>query len=304
MRLEKTIMLRSQEQEPEFQPSPWPVPASETRVTPDELTAAVAALESRRETEARHLQGTLTLGEAVSELHLDATPDELLAEVKAQREKRAAEEAAREAEKAREKRADTGFAVPPSVGHGSVPLARLAPFSFNSRSKRKPWIFVLAILLMGNVFGHLHAPRVRINTSGQAAISAPQYNTLAEVPDGKTVLCSTANLQAIKNGASPAKVRLGEIDDEDMAWRIVKHDGHVYVRLQTPRMSVSELQRIGNLNVYNVKNAGELEGVHEQAVSVPLDKMDWNGTVTTGDGFQQITVSRLGLDAYADLEKM
>lgn len=296
-------MLRSQEQE--FQPSPWPVPASETRVTPDELTAAVAALEQKREEQARHLQGTLTLGEAVSELHLDATPDDLLAEVEAQRAKKAALEVAAQAEQAaaqaRQKQAETGFAVPPSVQNSRG--VRPFPTFSNRPRKRSPWVFVVAIILMGNVFGHLHAPRITINTSHSAPISAPQYSTLADVPNGKMVLCSTATLREIQRGASPAKIPIGQVDDQNRAWRIIKHDGHVYVRLQTPILGKQALRSVSNLPVNNNKNAGELRGEHEQTVTVRLDKLDWDGAFQEVDGGQQIAVSHVGLDDYANVDE-
>ena len=67
-----------------------PISVSQARVTPDELSSALAAIEARRQAEAAHLAGTIPIDQAVSELHLDSTSDEIWAEVQAQRTKASA----------------------------------------------------------------------------------------------------------------------------------------------------------------------------------------------------------------------
>lgn len=64
------------------------LPAAQVRVKAEELAQALAAIELRRQEEARRLEGTVVIGDAVQELQLDVTPDELLAEVQAQRARR------------------------------------------------------------------------------------------------------------------------------------------------------------------------------------------------------------------------
>jgi hypothetical protein len=54
-----------------------PVNAAAARVTPEELAAAMKVLQARRDAEA----GTITIGEAISELGVDASAEELLAAV-------------------------------------------------------------------------------------------------------------------------------------------------------------------------------------------------------------------------------
>ena len=60
--------------------------AALTRVSAEELTRALAAIESRRQSGLERDMDTIALGEAVRQLALDLTPDELLAEIRAQRE--------------------------------------------------------------------------------------------------------------------------------------------------------------------------------------------------------------------------
>ena len=52
------------------------------RVTPEELAAAITALQIRKEGQ----PGTIAIGDAVEELGLDVTPEEVLAEVQARRQ--------------------------------------------------------------------------------------------------------------------------------------------------------------------------------------------------------------------------
>jgi hypothetical protein len=58
---------------------------AEERVTSEELTRALARIEARKEQEAQHTAVTIPLGQAVEELGLAATPEEIFAEVQAQR---------------------------------------------------------------------------------------------------------------------------------------------------------------------------------------------------------------------------
>ncbi len=60
-------------------------PASQERVTGAELTQAMARIEARRQAEAKRPAGTVPLGQAVEEMDLAVTPEELLAEVEALR---------------------------------------------------------------------------------------------------------------------------------------------------------------------------------------------------------------------------
>jgi len=68
------MMLNHEQPQEQLQP-----PAAQVRVTPEELAAAIARLEARR----AGADGKIAIGDAVTELSLDATPEEVLAEVQA-----------------------------------------------------------------------------------------------------------------------------------------------------------------------------------------------------------------------------
>ena len=74
------IMLKHEDIPQPQTPSPS---AAQVRVTPEELAAAVTALQIRKEGQ----PGTIAIGDAVEELGLDVTPEEVLAEVQARRAK-------------------------------------------------------------------------------------------------------------------------------------------------------------------------------------------------------------------------
>ena len=65
-------------------------PAAQVRVTPEELATAVSRIEARKDTDQRRADGTIPIGEAVQQLGLAVTPEEVLAEVQVARAQQAA----------------------------------------------------------------------------------------------------------------------------------------------------------------------------------------------------------------------
>lgn len=82
--------------EPQEQEQPAPPPAAQIRVTSEELAQAINALEASKDEAARHLAGTVPIGEVVAELKLEATPEEVWAQVQRQRAQAAQAQAAQE----------------------------------------------------------------------------------------------------------------------------------------------------------------------------------------------------------------
>ena len=62
-----------------------PPPAAHIRVTPEELAAALNVLETQKQEAVRHRESTVPIGEVVSEMNLEVTPDEVWAQVQKQR---------------------------------------------------------------------------------------------------------------------------------------------------------------------------------------------------------------------------
>jgi len=66
----------------QFESTDDTTPAAKVRVKAEELTAALNTLDAQK---AQALEGTLPIGQAVEELNLEATPEQIWAEVQRQR---------------------------------------------------------------------------------------------------------------------------------------------------------------------------------------------------------------------------
>ncbi len=87
-------MLQHEQEQPLETSAAPAIPAAQIRVTSEELAQAINDLESSKDAAARHLAGTVPIGEVVQELKLEATPEEIWAQVQRQRARKAAEDAA------------------------------------------------------------------------------------------------------------------------------------------------------------------------------------------------------------------
>jgi hypothetical protein len=77
-------MLHNEQENNDSQPV-QAVPPAQRRVTADELNAALNALESRKQEEAKQGRETVAIGEVVQELGLDLTPEEIWQQIESQR---------------------------------------------------------------------------------------------------------------------------------------------------------------------------------------------------------------------------
>ncbi len=111
-------MLQHEPQEPQEQPAP--TPAAQIRVTSEELAQAINALEASKDEAARRLAGTVPIGQVVAELKLEATPEEVWAQVQKQRAQAAEEEARR-------------------VRPAAAPVAVPAPQDVGVRQRARGW---------------------------------------------------------------------------------------------------------------------------------------------------------------------
>lgn len=102
--------------------------AASARVTPHELAQAVARIEARQAEEARRQQETIPIGQAVQELGLGLAPEEILAEIEAQRGQEAHQLATQLADPP-PPRAATPPLVPASSISPTAPVPAPAPAS-------------------------------------------------------------------------------------------------------------------------------------------------------------------------------
>ena len=218
--------------------------AAQVRVTPQELAAAIARLEARQ----GENEGTIPLGDAVQELGLNATPEELLREIEAGRARQ----------------------------HES--LRRTQPLLF---SKLRLFVVsALASVLFGIMVGFFHSPSSS-RTVGTIPVSpaAPQAAPigipdrllvrqhdgkmvlLSEVSDGQPVFCELA---ATETGA-----KLADFAPSASHWTIIKHRGKVYVRGWIGDMSEAAL-RSTVVTVHTLAHY-VTSGIRPVPVTLPLD---------------------------------
>lgn len=219
-----------------------PSPAANVRVTPEELAAALARLEARQ----GEREGTIPLGDAVQELGLNATPEELLHEIEAGRS-RPQENHPRTRLSRRLRVGLSGLAA------GVLLLGSLFALRTAAPTPPPPAVFASAAKPQAHSIGIPDTLLVR-RPDGKMAV-------LSEVPDGQPVLC---DLAATDTGATLTNWSSG-----DGHWTLIKHGGRVYLRGWIMDMSDTALRSTDvefHPLAYYVAS-----GLHPVRVTVPLD---------------------------------
>ncbi len=263
-------MLRHEESENNAPPARLDagVPADQVRVTAEEFARAVARHQARREEAAQKLEGTVSLGDAVQELNVDITPEELLAEVQAAR----AEQAARAAVAQTRRRPRTGLFLA-SAGL----LAALTIGIYGARTAPAPDAQATVVTAPQS------PPAVSIAVPGALLVqdtrgAMPVLRTLQEMEDGVPVRCSLTQ--------TDGHATLADFSNPNSAWTLVKHDGQVYVRGWIPNMSPQAMQ-ISGVTLYNTQTLVP-SGAAPRRVSLPLDGIQ----VVPGQGDDEMIVAR------------
>ncbi len=274
-------MLNHQETESELAP-----PTGQNRVTPEELSQALAAIEARRQAEANRLAGTIPLEEAVTGLHLDSTPEEIWAEVQAQRQAKPAPEpasfAAADAARRAQLRQAQAFQTPPQQTFKQ------------SRFKRRRWgifapILLVWVLVQAGVIPHFW--------NHHSSTSAPVVRPLAQVAEGQVFYADTATVRQLAGGA-PLSEPVHLSNDLDSGWHLIKHSGQVYLQAYTLPITEQAIRAPGTqIKLYNDDDAGDLEGNHYTQVTLPLKSLHWENSQNTDVNWSEITVSHVQPDS-------
>ena len=181
--------------------------AAQTRVTPQELAEAVAKLEARREAEHQQRAETIPIGEAVHQLNLPTSSEELLMEVEALRKERV-----RKAQQERYAQA-----------------CKRAYFG----------MFACAAFLVIAVLGAINLRlRHRLNEAAQSFTPLP-IKSLSQVPDNVPVHVSSDALGLLASGLTTldkvfVDTRVGTGDKSatmfNNEWTLLKSSNGLYVR--------------------------------------------------------------------------
>lgn len=253
-----------------------PVSAPQARVTPEELSAALAAIEARKQAEASRLAGTIPIEQAISELHLDSSPEELWTEVQASRAK---------AEATRQKQAQQAAAAQWVI----------AP-SRPKRRRRGLRIF-LPLLGIWTVFHFGIVPQ--IFSHHRPAIRQGQMAPLSQISDGTEVYADSAALVQISEGKPLTQIVVDKAQGEN-TWTVFKRGGHVYLRgyiVETP-----SLKALGGkpLNIFSSDNSGDLENAKTSAITLRVDGVSLQSS-GGNDDYSEVTLPSFQPDPLTTL---
>ncbi len=277
-------MLKNQEAEQPSQPSP-----GAPRVTPDELNAALAAIEARKQAEAAHLAGTIPIDQAISDLHLDSTSEEIWAEVQAQREKTALPKAA-------PTKQPQQAAQPLRV---SMPVVRVRPRGW--RRLLAPALVIGALMGTG-VIPHNFTPHgfsPSLLTKKHFSNDSPILRPFSQIPNGTEAYADDNALRQISEGRPAAQILVSE-NPSGSRWTVVKMHDHVYLHGFTASAD-SLTSLVGKaLPVYNDDDSGEL---HDEATSRIILRVDDIPLQKSGgdSNYSSITVPDFQPDPFTTL---
>ncbi len=248
----------------EDNPQTQPPPAAQVRVTPEELAAAVTALQIRKEGQ----PGTIAIGDAVDELGLDVTPEEVLAEVQARRKATPKEERRPRGQRFVLALGIAGILLGVGINSGILTQAQSSQ------------------LVPGTEPYHLE-PR----TLALAPVSSkPVIMTLAEAPDGKTVYCSphAIYVAAMSRNTQETQPEIrGPVTE--MNWPVVKYGKELYVRgwIRSPLSKAAA--KLLEVEVFNKPSVLQL-GATPQQITLKLDLQ----TSGVGLGYQRLNPDGAG----------
>lgn len=308
-------------------PTPDTLSAAQTRVTPEELAHAIATLEARRLDAERVQAGTIPIGEAVRELNLDATPEEVLTEVRAQRQAQSAPPSPPQSAQTHAPAPPTpplasvpplhqtvtsalrqaavaatpglkqaALAASPALKQGMDALSQHAKQPKRAKPDKRGWRKQSAFGF-GIFFAFLGLSQTGLLTRHHSHVSvqiAPQVRYLSTVPDGHEVHADTATVLSIAQGADPKAVAVLDGPQQGNTWTLVRHDKHWYVHANALE---SATLGAGPLKIYNQHNAGVLDGETEQDVTLRLDNSKVTDT-NAGDNWSEIDASQVHPDTY------
>jgi len=199
------------------------LPAAQVRVTPEELATALSRIEARKETGERHVDGTVSIGEAVQQLGVETTPEEVLAEVQAIRQEPLKTKKQRPSSRQR-------LALLLGVGLGLIGLVGWWSVPHVTESQAPPALATSLPAPQATPKAIIIDPNLLVNTASDKIVM------LSEVGDNQPVECfySDGSFQpyATISGGGPR-------------WNIIKHNGQVYVTGWLPQMSDQALRKDG-----------------------------------------------------------
>lgn len=246
--------------------------------TTQEIAQAIASLEARSASHADEAAQTVTVSEVIQHLGLDMTPEDVLAEVQAQRARQAKTRTPWPLRKKRIAGILAGGMLAIAWALGEL----LTPQYDSSLPPPLPPAAQASFFPMPKPLGI--APNALVqDTVGDTTV----LKTLAEIPDGHPVKYNFLSE--------------GTADSSEPLWTLVKHQGKVYLRCWTVPMSAQAMQQ-ASLSTGITLFCGQAGSVGDIRATAPLTLALQGITLPDGmalGGRNSVPVSRLHLDKYA-----
>jgi hypothetical protein len=210
--------------------------AAQYRVSAQELSHVVGIIQARKEAEARQRANTVALGDAVDQLGLEMTPEELLAEIQADRTRRSGS-ARPKRQSNTQRRTFATFAICAGLAGmmvSSIHVHNLRREMWESRNSPlfPPRDFVFE--------GTPAAPEaVEVTEVPSQVMSTPavvdvapaevQFRPFSQFGENDLAACDLDSLREMANGKSASEVLAQPNIENDKLWTLVKQNGDVLV---------------------------------------------------------------------------
>lgn len=196
--------------------------AAQVRVTPEELASALSRLEARKDAGQRHADGTIPIGEAVQQLGIETTPEEVLAEVQAGRQKVTL----------RKQRLPLGQRLVLALGLSGVLLGLALDGNALVQMRSRQWTPPASV---GSVpHSILLSPNLLVSDSSGKLVD------FSTVKDDRPVQCNL-----VESYNQVRSYQWTSSSDPQNTWTLIKHGGHVYVRGWIGNISPDVLETSG-----------------------------------------------------------
>ena len=262
-------------------------PAAQVRVKREEFARAIAALEARRQEEARYLEGTVAVEDTLRELQVDVSAEEVMQQIEAQRAGHTAEEEPRrvlDPDKVTDFKLVSGIIL--------VPLLAVLLWATLYHPVSTPY----AAAQMGGTSATAPLwmpPGITQNQVDEGGFNASSVlKPLSQVPDNQPVHCNSGSLGMLlgtydhQNTYRHHDPRdpLGTRDPRILArsdqlfdvratsrkpWILIKHDGRLYLRAWVAAKFTQAQAEVSIVTLHSSPRSFD-PGVHPVQITLPL----------------------------------
>ena len=298
-------------------------PVTQIRVKREEFARAISALEARRQEEAKFLEGTVAVADTLRELQVDASAEEVMQQIEAQRAGYAVEKEPRrvwDRDKITDLKLVSGIVLVPLL---VLLLCATLYHPLAAPSIATPMgVTPDASLWMSSSTIPSGITERQIGEGGFNASSV--LRPLSQVPDNQVVHCNNGSLQALFNDYTRQRSHqrydplhpFGTLDPTALAgsnqvfdvrpnlrkpWALIKHEGRLYLRAWVAA-KFTETQAQGYaLSLHSSPRSFD-PGVQPVPITLPISFRVYSGAFGSSSDLTvapSLSISLVKLDQYA-----